>query len=220
MFRVPITSARRGRPVALLAAGLMFAVAITGCSSSSDSASTTSTTGSGSGGTEELSSVCSATDLAPVQESAAALDEAQLTLRAAAGNDEEFTSATVAFLKKGNIFFSSLASVLDPFFAELAQQSSLSAIADLTDDLTTAANDFTALANEIESAGAVTQDDLAEIQAVNTKFDRFVEYLNPGSPSGDDLRQIPACKTLLKNLDTATSAISSADGQDELDTAD
>lgn len=198
----------------------MFAVAITGCSSSSDSASTTSTTGSGSGGTEELSSVCSATDLAPVQESAAALDEAQLTLRAAAGNDEEFTSATVAFLKKGNIFFSSLASVLDPFFAELAQQSSLSAIADLTDDLTTAANDFTALANEIESAGAVTQDDLAEIQAVNTKFDRFVEYLNPGSPSGDDLRQIPACKTLLKNLDTATSAISSADGQDELDTAD
>lgn len=198
----------------------MFAVAITGCSSSSDSASTTSTTGSGSGGTEELSSVCSATDLAPVQESAAALDEAQLTLRAAAGNDEEFTSATVAFLKKGNIFFSSLATVLDPFFAELAQQSSLSAIADLTDDLTTAANDFTALANEIESAGAVTQDDLAEIQAVNTKFDRFVEYLNPGSPSGDDLRQIPACKTLLKNLDTATSAISSADGQDELDTAD
>lgn len=66
----------------------------------------------------------------------------------------------------------------------------------------------------------MTQDDLAEIQAVNTKFDRFVEYLNPGSPSGDDLRQIPACKTLLKNLDTATSAISSADGQDELDTAD
>lgn len=220
MSRVPITSARRGHPVVLLAVGLLFAATLAGCSSSTDSASTTSTTENRSEGTQGLSTVCSETDLASVQDSAAALDEAELALRAAAGNDGEFTSATVAFLREGERFFSSLATTLDPFFAELAQESGLGAIAALTEDFTTAADDFAALAAEIEAAGTVTQEDIAEIQAVNTRFDTFAGYVNPGSPSGDELRQIPACTTFLRNLDTATSAISSADGQDELNTTD
>jgi len=220
MFRDPVTAARRGRPAALLVVGLLLAASIAGCSSSSDSTSTTSTSDDGSGGTRGLSTVCSETDVASVQESAAALDEAQLALRAAAGNDGEFTAATIAFLRQGELFFSSLATALDPFFAELARESGLDAIADLTDDFTTAADDFTTFANEIESAGTVTQEDIAAIQEVNTRFDTFAGYVNPGSPSGDELRQIPACATFLRNLDSATSAISSADGQDELNTAD
>ena len=234
MSRAPITATGHGFPVALVAVGLLLAGAITGCSSSDDSASTTSitatstsdststtsTTDNTSGETQQLAAVCSAIDLASVEANAAALDEAELVLRAAAGNEGEFAVATSAFLEEGNVFFLSLATVLDPFFAALAQESGLVAIADLTDDFTTAASDFAALATGIESAGAVTPEDLVAIQAVNDRFSSFAEYVNPGSPSGDELRQIPACKTFLKNLDTVTAAISAADGQDELDTAD
>jgi hypothetical protein len=220
MARVLITSARGGQPVALLAVGLLLAVLLAGCSSSTDSASTTSTTENRSEGTQGLSTVCSETDLTSVEGSAAALNEAEMTLRAAAGNDGEFTSATIAFLREGEVFFSSLATTLDPFFAELAKESGLGAIVALTEDFTTAADDFAALATDIEAAGTVTQEDIAEIQAVNMRFGDFAGYVNPGSPSGDELRQIPACTTFLRSLDTATSAISSADGQDELDTED
>lgn len=220
MLRRSTTSRRRWRPAALLAAGGLLAWTFVGCSSGDDSASTTSTVSPSSNnndGTEELATACSEVDLTPVETSAAELAEAQLTLEAAAGNEAEFAAATVAFLEKGSVMFSSLATALDVFFDELARASGQSAIADVTDDFTTTANDFSALAPEINSAGMVTGDDIATIQAVNARFDKFAEYVNPGSPSGDDLQRIPACKTMIRNLDAVTSAISAADGQDELE---
>jgi len=220
---LPSTSvSRRGRPAALLVAGVLLAWTVVGCSSGDDSASTTSTGNAGSsesGGADALAASCSEVDLASVETSAAELAEAQVTLEAAVGDEAEFAAATVAFLEKGSVMFSSLATALDAFFDELAQASGQSAIADVTDDFTGAAADFSALAPEITAAGSVTGDDIAAIQAVDTRFERFAEYVNPGSPSGDDLQRIPACQTMVRNLDAVTSAISAADGQDELDGA-
>ena len=218
MIHPPTTVTRRRRPVALLAAAVLLAGTIAGCSSGDDSASTTSTTSADSGETSALATACREVDLAPITKSAADLDQARRTLEAAAGNDAEFTAATIAFLGTGQVFFTALATALDPFFDELARASGQSAVADVTADFATAADDFAALAPEIEAAGKVTPEHIAAIQAVNTKFDRFAEYVNAGSPSGDELRQIPTCTAFLRNLDETTSAISAADGKDELDT--
>lgn len=206
-------SRRRRRPGEFLAAGALLALMIAGCSSGDDSSSTTSTTSRGTG---DLAAACSEVDLAPVETAAADLADAQTTLEAAAGNEAEFASATAVFLDKGSVMFSSLATALDAFFDELAQASGQSAIADVTDDFTTAAADFSALAPEIRAAGTVTSDDIATIQRVGTKFDRFAGYVNAGSPSGDELRRIPECETMIRNLDQATAAISAADGDDEI----
>jgi len=215
MIRSLLPSAHRVRFAALVTVtGTLMIGTIAGCSGDSDSASTTTTTTDGATG--DLATICSEVDLAPITKSAADLKQAEVTLRAAAGNEAEFASATVAFLGKGQIFFSSMATALDPFFAGLAEESGQSAIANVTDAFRSAAEDFAALAPEIESAGRVTSADITEIQSESAKFVKFAEYVNPGSPSGDALRQIPTCTTLMRNLDRATGAISAADGKDEL----
>jgi hypothetical protein len=112
-----------------------------------------------------------------------------------------------------------MATTLDTFFTDLAKTTGQSDLADIVDDLSTTADEFTALSAKINSADTVTADDIAAIMGVNSRFDKFVVALDSGSPSGDMLKEIPDCKTFLRNLDLATQSISAADGTDELDGA-
>ena len=73
--------------------------------------------------------------------------------------------------------------------------------------------------SDIPTVNTVTAADIAAIMEVNTRFDKFAVAVGSGSPSGDMLKEIPDCKTFLRELDLATQAISAADGTDELDGA-
>ena len=106
---------------------------------------------------------------------------------------------------------------IDTFFDESALASGPSAIADTPDDLRAAADNFSQLAADIGKAGTVTGNDIVTIQAIGTRFDEFGFEFEAGSPGGDECRRIPACETLVRNLDVATSAASATDEEDEID---
>ena len=186
----------------------MLAAVFAGCSSSSES-----------GGTKNLAADCRNADLSAIESAASDMSQAQQALEAAGSSGAGFTSATVVFLNKGSVFFSAMATTLDTFFTDLAKTTGQSDLADIVDDLSTTADEFTALSAKINSADTVTADDIAAIMGVNSRFDKFVVALDSGSPSGDMLKEIPDCKTFLRNLDLATQSISAADGTDELDGA-
>jgi hypothetical protein len=199
------TLLRRGRFAAVLAAGLLLAATFAGCTSSSDSEGTTT-----------LATACREVDLAPVETAASDFHSAELVLVDAFGNEAALTAAMVAFLAKGSVFFTSMASSLDVFLDELARASNVRALSGKTDVWNETAGDFTALATDVSAAGTVTSDDIAVLLGVQAKFDPFLRAINPGSPSGNLLRRIPACKTLIRNIDAATSIISADDGEDEI----
>jgi hypothetical protein len=224
------------RTTVILAAGTLLASTFAGCSSSSEtsssetsssetsssetSSSETSSSETSSSETsefEDLSEACREADLAQVEKASSDLYQAQLAIKAAGSDEVSFASATVAFLNKGSVFFSAMATDLDAFFDELSQASGQSSLTDVTDGFRATADEFTALASEIDSSGTVTSEQIAAIMAVNSQFDGFVTAVNSESPSGDLLRQIPDCKTFVRDLDLATETISAADEVDELD---
>lgn len=233
MFQPFMSSqSRLRRTMAVLATAMLLAWTIPGCSTSNEGdggqtvdtvkrqASETSRPAEEvkpTSGTEDLATVCSEADLTSVENASAGFADAQRDLMAAIGDEPAFASATVVLLDKGVVLFSSIASTLDTFFDELAQTSGQSAIADTPDDLRTAADRFSVLATDIEKAGTVTGDDIAAIQAIGTMFDEFGSDFESGSPGGDEVRQIAACETLVRDLDVATSAASATDGDDEID---
>ncbi len=108
---------------------------------------------------------------------------------------------------------------LGTFFNDLAKATGQSDLANIINDFSTTADEFTVLSAKIKSANTVTAADIAAIMEVNTRFDKFAVAVSSGSPSGDMLKEIPDCKTFLRELDLATQAISAADGTDELDGA-
>jgi hypothetical protein len=112
-----------------------------------------------------------------------------------------------------------MATTLETFFSDLAKTTGQSDLNNIINDFSTTADEFTVLSPKIKSAGTVTAADIAAIMEVNARFDKFAVALDSGSPSGDMLREIPECKTFLRDLDLATEAISAADGTDELDGA-
>lgn len=222
---------RRGRPAALLAVGVLLAWTIAGCSSGDDSASTTSTSkvsassngdSNGSGDTEALATACREANLAPVETAAADFADASVTLEAA-DSEAAVTAAAVTLLDTGSALFSSIATALDDFFTELAQASGQSAIADIPDDFRTAADDFSALATDINDAGTVTEDDIATIEEVGQRFDELGSNIESGSPGGDELRRVPACETLIRNFEGVFATLegdsgSSSSGGDGVNT--
>jgi hypothetical protein len=208
-MRFSTTLPRCGRPAVLLAAGILLASAFAGCSS-----------GSESGGTKNLAADCRNVDLSKIESAASNISQAQKALEAAGSSGAGFTSATVVFLNKGSVFFSTMATTLDTFFIDLAKATGQSDLTDIIDDFSITADEFTALSAKISSADTVTAADIAAIMEVNSRFDNFAVAVDAGSPSGDMLKEIPDCKTFLRNLDLATETISAADGTDELDGAD
>lgn len=212
MHHLSAASRRRVRLATAVATGTLLASMIAGCSSNDVSDE--------SGEAVGLASTCSDVDLSAVETAATELDGAVETLWAAEGDEAAFATSTVAFLEKGSVLFSSLAVALDPLFEELARTSGQSDIADVTNDFTTAEATFSAIASEISAAGKVSADDIVAIQDVGNGFDDFFQVVNSGSPTGDELAGIPACETMIRQLDLVTTNISAADGQDELNGAD
>jgi hypothetical protein len=115
------------------------------------------------------------------------------------------------------VFFSVMATKLDTLFGDLSKSSGESDLITVIDDFNTTADEFTALSAKISNSGTVTGADISAIVAVGPRFDRFAVAVDSGSPTGDMLKEIPDCKTFLRNLDLVTQNISAADGIDELD---
>jgi hypothetical protein len=212
---MPLSSTllRGGRTAAFLATGILLASTFAGCSSGSSSSS------SESDGTKVLAADCRNVDLSAIKNAASEISQAELDLRAAGTSGPAFASATVVFLNKGSVFFSTMATTLGTFFNDLAKATDQSDLANIINDFSTTADEFTVLSAKIKSANTVTAADIAAIMEVNTRFDKFAVAVGSGSPSGDMLKEIPDCKTFLRELDLATQAISAADGTDELDGA-
>ena len=211
-MRVSSTLLRGGRTAGFLAAGILLASTFAGCSSGSSSSSE-------SGGSKALAADCRNVDLSAIKNAASEISQAQLDLKAAGTSGPAFASATVVFLNKGSVFFSTMATTLETLFNDLAKTTGQSDLANIINDFSTTADEFTVLSAKIKSANTVTAADIAAIMEVNTRFDKFAVAVDSGSPSGDMLKEIPDCKTFLRELDLATQAISAADGTDELDGA-
>jgi hypothetical protein len=205
-MRDSTTLQRSGRPGVLLVTGILLAAAFAGCSSSSES-----------GGTEVLSRDCRNADISAIESAASQMSQAQKVLEASGASGDSFTSATVEFLNKGSVFFSVMATKLDTLFGDLSKSSGESDLITVIDDFNTTADEFTALSAKISNSGTVTGADISAIVAVGPRFDRFAVAVDSGSPTGDMLKEIPDCKTFLRNLDLVTQNISAADGIDELD---
>ena len=211
-MRVSSTLLRGGRTAGFLAAGILLASTFAACSSGSSSSSE-------SGGSKDLAADCRNVDLSAIKNAASEISQAQLDLKAAGTSGPAFASATVVFLNKGSVFFSTMATTLGTFFNDLAKTTGQSDLTNIINDFSTTADEFTVLSAKIKSANTVTAADIAAIMEVNTRFDKFAVAVDSGSPSGDMLKEIPDCKTFLRELDLATQAISAADGTDELDGA-
>jgi len=196
---------RRRRFVAVLAVGLLLTVTFAGCSSGGDGE-----------GTTKLATACREVDLAPVETAASDFHAAELILVDAFGDEAALPSAMVTFLAKGSVFFSAMASSLDGVLDELARESDVRALSGKADVWNATAEEFTALAADVRTAGTVTSGDIAVLLGVQKRFDPFLRAINPGSPSGNVLRRTPACEKMIRNLDAATSIISADDGEDEI----
>lgn len=216
MQHLPVRSRRRRwRAPAVLAIGVFLPWTLLGCSGGDDSASTTTSvvrasSNGGGGNTEGLETACREADLGTVEDAAADFAAAQAALGTTAG-EAAGAAATVELLDKGSVLFSAMASSLGDFFTALADALGQSSIADIPDGFRAAADDFSALATDINDAGTVTEADISSIEDVGAQFDELGETIESGSPGGDELRRVPACETFIRNFESVFDNIEGTD---------
>lgn len=194
---------RRRRPAALLVMGTLLLGLAVGCSGSNDSASTTTAstvTASTSAGVEDLAAACREVDLVPIQQAADDFVAAEAALDVAT-SEQAVTTAFVTLLDKGSVLFSTMASSLEDLFGALADAARQPALADVPDGFRTAADDFSALATDINEAGTITEADVSRIDEVGASFDELDALVEPGSEGGQELRRVPACETFVRNFE-------------------
>jgi len=174
-------------PGALMVAALLLATTVAiGCTSD-DTADT-------------LDQACTNVDMAPIEQAADRFVAAQ-TATEAATTESEVNDAVVDLLNAGSTLFTILGTSLEDLFDNLAEVTEDLAVAAVPRTFTSAAGDFTDIANDISEAGTITDADIERIDEVGGRFDELDSLLDEESAAGVELRDVPECEELLVELD-------------------
>lgn len=157
---------------------------------------------------QALADACRDADLGAIEQAADRFQGAQATIGDAA-TEAEVTAAIVGLLGAGSELFTTMATVLSPLFAALADASGNPSLADVPDSFRIAADDFSTLATDIDTAGTLTEDDVARIDSVGERFDDVDAVIADNTDGGRQLRRIPACETFIADFDAVFAGLDS-----------
>lgn len=155
---------------------------------------------------QALADACRDADLSSIEQAADRFQGAQALIGDAA-TEAEVTGAIVGLLDAGSELFSTMATALSPLFAALADAAGNPSLADVPDTFRIAADDFSTLATDIDTAGTLTDADVARIDSVGERFDDVDAVIADDSDGGRQLRRIPACETFIRDFDAVFAGL-------------